>query len=92
MFRTHCRHGVHGQSVALARQFKRFADILGQTPVQASGREHLRELLNRASGGVVFICVDLHNALIKRRPEREVETLWVVMTGSAEDGPEWQRS
>jgi len=35
-------------------QFQRCADILGQTPVQASGREHLRELLNRASGGVVF--------------------------------------
>ena len=34
-------------------QFQRCADILGQTPVQASGREHLRELLNRASGGVV---------------------------------------
>ena len=35
-------------------QFQRCADILGQTPVQASGREHLRELLNRANGGVVF--------------------------------------
>ena len=32
-------------------QFQRCADILGQTPVQAGGREHLRELLNRASGG-----------------------------------------
>ena len=31
-------------------QFQRCADILGQTPVQASGREHLRELLNRARG------------------------------------------
>ena len=38
-------------------QFQRFADILGQTPVQASGREHLRELLNRASGGVVFTTI-----------------------------------
>ena len=35
-------------------QFQRCADILGQTPVQAGGRVHLRELLNRASGGVVF--------------------------------------
>lgn len=50
-------------------QFQRCADILGQTPVQASGREHLRELLNRASGGVVFMCVDLYNALIKLRSE-----------------------
>ena len=38
----------------LFSQFQRCADILGQTPVQASGREHLLELLNRASGGVVF--------------------------------------
>ncbi len=38
-------------------QFQRCADILGQTPVQASGREHLHELLNRASGGVVFTTI-----------------------------------
>jgi type I restriction enzyme, R subunit len=38
-------------------QFQRCADILGQTPVQASGREQLRELLNRASGGVVFTTI-----------------------------------
>ncbi|MEQ1579178.1 MAG: type I restriction endonuclease subunit R [Steroidobacteraceae bacterium] len=38
-------------------QFKRCADILGQTPVQADGREQLRELLNRASGGVVFTTI-----------------------------------
>jgi type I restriction enzyme R subunit len=38
-------------------QFQRCADILGQTPVQASGREHLRELLKRASGGVVFTTI-----------------------------------
>jgi type I restriction enzyme R subunit len=37
------------------------------------------------------ICVDLFNALIKLRPEWAAETLKVVMTGSAEDGPEWQR-
>jgi type I restriction enzyme R subunit len=38
-------------------QFQRCTDILGQTPVQASGREDLRELLNRASGGVVFTTI-----------------------------------
>jgi type I restriction enzyme, R subunit len=38
-------------------QFQRCADILGQTPVQAGGREHLRVLLNRASGGVVFTTI-----------------------------------
>ncbi|WP_395743441.1 type I restriction endonuclease subunit R [Prosthecobacter sp.] len=37
------------------------------------------------------ICVDLYNALVKLRPEWELETLKVVMTGSAEDGPEWQK-
>jgi type I restriction enzyme R subunit len=37
------------------------------------------------------ICVDLFNALITLRPEWEAETLKVVMTGSAEDGPGWQR-
>lgn len=36
-------------------------------------------------------CVDLYNALIKLRPEWVAETLKVVMTGSAEDGPEWQK-
>jgi type I restriction enzyme, R subunit len=38
-------------------QSQRCADILGQTPVQAEGREHLRELLNRANGGVVFTTI-----------------------------------
>ena len=50
------------------------------------------------------ICVDLHNALIKLRPEwasvkdddSEAEkakgcVVKVVMTGSADDGPDWQR-
>jgi type I restriction enzyme R subunit len=37
------------------------------------------------------ICVDLYNALIKLRPDWAADTLKVVMTGSAEDGPEWQK-
>jgi type I restriction enzyme R subunit len=37
------------------------------------------------------ICVELYNALIKLRPAWATETLKVVMTGSAEDGPEWQK-
>lgn len=37
------------------------------------------------------ICVDLYDAIIKLRPEWAEETLKVVMTGSAEDGPEWQK-
>jgi len=38
-------------------QFQRCADILGQTPVQAENRDHLRELLAVASGGVVFTTI-----------------------------------
>ena len=38
-------------------QFARCADIIGQTPVQAAKREHLRELLAVASGGVVFTTI-----------------------------------
>ena len=38
-------------------QFQRCNDILGQMPVQAGGREDLRALLNRASGGVVFTTI-----------------------------------
>jgi type I restriction enzyme R subunit len=38
-------------------QFLRCADILGQIPVQAAGREDLRTLLNRASGGVIFTTI-----------------------------------
>ena len=41
----------------LFSQFQRCADLLGQTPLQAANREHLRELLNRASGGVVFTTI-----------------------------------
>jgi type I restriction enzyme R subunit len=38
-------------------QFLRCHDILGQTPIQAVDRSHLRELLNRASGGVIFTTI-----------------------------------
>ncbi len=38
-------------------QFQRCHDILGQMPVQAANREKLRELLEVASGGVVFTTI-----------------------------------
>ena len=38
-------------------QFQRCHDILGQTPIQAENREHLKVLLNRASGGVIFTTI-----------------------------------
>ncbi|TDQ43841.1 type I restriction endonuclease subunit R [Tepidicella xavieri] len=34
--------------------FSMCRDLIRQTPVQAEGREHLKELLGRASGGVIF--------------------------------------
>ena len=34
--------------------FSQCRDLIRQTPVQAQDREHLRTLLNRASGGVIF--------------------------------------
>ena len=36
-------------------------------------------------------CVALFDELIKLSPKWDAETLKVVMTGSAEDGPEWHR-
>lgn len=38
-------------------QFQRCHEILNQTPVQAKDREHLRELLKVASGGVIFTTI-----------------------------------
>ena len=36
------------------------------------------------------ICVDLFNAIIERRPEWK-DSAKIIMTGSADDGPEWQQ-
>jgi type I restriction enzyme R subunit len=38
-------------------QFQRCHELLRQMPVQAESREHLKELLNRASGGVIFTTI-----------------------------------
>jgi len=38
-------------------QFQRCHEILNQTPVQATSREHMRKLLAVASGGVVFTTI-----------------------------------
>ncbi len=38
-------------------QFQRCHELLGQTPVQAESRDHLRQLLQVASGGVVFTTI-----------------------------------
>ena len=36
------------------------------------------------------ICVDLHDAIVARRPDWK-DNIKIVMTGSADDGPEWQQ-
>jgi type I restriction enzyme, R subunit len=48
-------------------QFQRCHEILGQTPVQADGRDQLRDLLKVASGGVVFTTIQ------KFLPERDAK-------------------
>jgi type I restriction enzyme R subunit len=41
----------------LFSQFSRGHELLRQMPVQAESREHLKELLKRASGGVIFTTI-----------------------------------
>lgn len=48
------RNDLDGQ---LHDTFSRGADLLRQKPVQAASRRHLRELLHRASGGVIFTTI-----------------------------------
>lgn len=48
------RNDLDGQLFAT---FSRCHDILRQKPIQAENREHLRETLKRASGGVVFTTI-----------------------------------
>jgi type I restriction enzyme R subunit len=57
-------------------QFSRASELLRQTPAQAESRAHLRELLNVASGGIVFTTIqkffpeekgDPHPVLSERR-------------------------
>lgn len=49
--------------------FSRCKDLLRQTPVQAESREHLKEILQVASGGVVFTTVQ---KFLDVRPVRQV--------------------
>ena len=58
-------------------QFQRCHEILRQTPVQAESVEHLRELLNVASGGVVFTTIQKfvpEKRTAKRRCSRSAAT------------------
>jgi type I restriction enzyme R subunit len=58
---------------------------------------HFEKRIEAMDGKAMIVCmsrriaVDLYDALIKLRPEWAEEALKVVMTGSAEDGPEWQK-
>lgn len=60
------RNDLDGQ---LFGTFAACKDLLRQTPVQAESRKHLRELLARESGGVVFTTIQ------KFSPEGEEDTL-----------------
>ncbi len=62
-------------------QFQRCHEILRQTPVQADSVEHLRKLLNVASGGVVLtparprlvgLCLALRAVYVGRRPPSSI--------------------
>ena len=65
-------------------QFQRCADILGQSPVQATGREDLRKLLSRASGGVVFTTIQKFMAESgERMPELSTRDNIVVIADEA---------
>ncbi len=63
---------------------------------------HFEERLEAMDGKAMIvcmsrrICVDLYNQIVKLRPEWHSENddagiLKIVMTGSAADGPEWQK-
>jgi type I restriction enzyme R subunit len=45
-------------------------DLLRQEPVQAESREHLKELLDRASGGVVFTTIHKFTESVEKDPEK----------------------
>ncbi len=65
-------------------QFQRCHDILGQTPVQAEGRDHLRELLAVASGGVVFTTIQKFlPEKGERMPELSARRNIIVITDEA---------
>ncbi len=58
---------------------------------------HFEKRVEAMDGKAMIVCmsrriaVDLYDALIRLRPEWVAQVLKVVMTGSAEDGPEWQK-
>ncbi len=49
--------------------FSMCRDLIRQTPVQAEGREHLQQLLARASGGVIFTTLQKFGARLDGRAE-----------------------
>jgi type I restriction enzyme R subunit len=65
-------------------QFQRCHEILGQTPVQAENREQVRELLQVASGGVVFTTIQKFlPAKGERMPELSARRNIVVIADEA---------
>ncbi|MEI7733119.1 MAG: type I restriction endonuclease subunit R [Verrucomicrobiota bacterium] len=65
-------------------QFQRCHETLSQMPIQAADREHLRELLNCASGGVIFTTIQkFFPPDAGRRRGHEAQTNQSLLTSSA---------
>jgi len=58
-------------------QLQLCADIIGQSPVQASGHKHLRELLKWASGGVVYTTI--HKFMPLSKISRALSSPWAIL-------------
>ena len=55
-------------------------ELLRQTPIQAEDRDDLRELLNRASGGVIFTTIQKFSP--ERRARRSIRCCPTAATSS----------
>jgi type I restriction enzyme R subunit len=77
-------------------------DLLRQEPIQAESRQHLRELLDRASGGVVFTTIHKFTESLEKDPDKRAisrRTNIVVMAdeahrsqyGFVDGGAKWMR-
>ncbi|QEF98789.1 Type I restriction enzyme R protein [Stieleria maiorica] len=64
-------------------QFQRCHDVLRQTPVQAESVEHLRELLQVGSGGVIFTTVHKFAEKVGQFPQLSDRSNVVVMADEA---------
>ena len=64
-------------------QFQRYIDLLRQTPVQADSVDHLRELLQVSSGGVIFATAQKFTEKQGQLPELSDRSNVVIIHGSS---------